>query len=254
MLKELLLPIIIVTLMLVLLSASFTADDMITSAYNNYVSVLNSNTNITYPVLILDAGHGGADGGAISVTGGKESEINLTITKKAEYLAAFFGIKTAMTRDSETIDYPENCATIHEKKVYDTKSRVELINSANNPVLISIHQNKFDDSSVSGVQVFFGNNEKSSNLADSLTENLKSFVKTVRNPKQISDSIYIFKHISCPAIMIECGFISNSSENSLLNYNEYQNKLAISIISGYLSYENELCGGTNESQNSILLY
>ena len=163
-----------------------------------------------------------------------------------------------MTRESETLEYGNDAASIHDKKVYDTKQRVELINNTKNAVLISIHQNKFSDSTVKGAQIFYRTEEDSLNFAESVNAELREICKNVRLPSKISDKIYIFKYISCPAVMLECGFISNSEENALLVTNEYQNKLALAIISGYLNYEDQLykdtVGGTYESKNNILLY
>ena len=95
---------------------------------------------------LAEGGHGGEDGGAVSVTGKKESEINLEIGLRCEELAAFFGIETVMTRDSELIEYPAELSTTHSRKVWDQKSRVSLINSTENAVLVSIHQNYFTES------------------------------------------------------------------------------------------------------------
>lgn len=248
--SDLSVPAAIVAMLIITLSASFKTDDIITNYKEQYIETLNRNNYINYVIMIIDAGHGGTDGGAVSVTGGKESEINLSIARKTEQLAAFFGIDTVMTRESEDIDYPDNCDTIHKKKVYDTKCRVELINSYENAVVISIHQNNFNEESVNGAQVFYRSSDDSLILSENITAMLQEFALPVRLPSQISDSIYIFKNIMCPAVMLECGFLSNHEENALLQDNCYQNKLAASIIVGFLnSY-----GGTNENQNDILLY
>lgn len=246
----LILPAVIVTMMIMLLSASFAADDIITNYRERYIAAMNQEKPTDTPIMIIDPGHGGADGGAVSVTGGKESEINLSIALKAELLSAFFGVDTVLTRTDEEIDYPFDCDTIRKKKVYDTKTRVELINSYQNAILVSIHQNNFSDSSVYGAQVFFRTPDDSFQLSENITENLTLFADLVREPVKISNSIYIFSNIKCPAVMVECGFLSNPEENELLNTENYQNKLAISILTGYL----KSCGGTNESQNSLLLY
>lgn len=249
MFSDLLLPTVITAILIFLMSASFMANDLITFSRNKFVSVMAAQ-HVSDTALIIDPGHGGADGGAVSVTGGKESVLNLQIGKKSELIAAFFGIDTILTRDSEEIYYPETTETIHDKKVFDTNSRVELINNTSNAVLISIHQNYFDNSSVSGAQIFYRDVADSLGLAEFISSNLNLITSKVRAPQQISDSIYIFKKISCPAILIECGFISNPSENTLLNSNTYQNKIAIAVITGYLQYENRLTqtvGGTYES-------
>lgn len=188
--------------------------------------------------LILDAGHGGTDGGAVSITGKPESEINLEITLRARDLAAFMGTSPLMTRETEDIEYPEDADTIRLKKVYDQKSRVAFINSAENPVLISIHQNKYESSRASGSQVFYTNGaeEFAANMQNRLTELLMPSNK--RTASKISDSIYLMSHITCPAILIECGFISNPDEARLLETGDYQKKLAVIIINEYFTYYN----------------
>ena len=239
-LSKLVLPAIIVTIMVALTSASFISDDIITQSYRNFLPVFNQNVKLGC-ILIIDPGHGGADGGAVSVNNDKESKINLEISKRMELFAAFLGITTKMTRSEEEIQYPDNCITIREKKVYDSISRVELINSYKSPVLISIHQNKYDDSSIRGAQVFYNNNESdnSKNLADRITEELDIFANKLRGTKEISSDIYIFKHTDCTSILVECGYISNPEECNLLKTEIYQNKLAIAIITGYNRHMNE---------------
>ena len=236
--SDLLIPTLISVILLVLMSASFKADRLITNSRNIFIAAMLNNDGKLNSKLIIDAGHGGVDGGAVSITGGKESEINLQIAKKADLLAAFFGINTVMTRADESIEYPEITETIHDKKVYDSKRRIDIINNTSNATLVSIHQNHFDDSSVIGAQIFYNSFENSSILADFVSTNLKEFAEKVRTPQKISDNIYIFRYAKCPSILIECGFISNEHENSLLINNNYQIKTSLAVIIGFLQYEN----------------
>ena len=248
--SDLFLPTAITAILLILMSASFKADDLITLSRAEFISVMSQEQNEVQITLIIYPLHGGADGCAVSISGDNESLINLQISQKTELIAAFFGIKTVTTRDSEDIEYGESTISIHDKKVYDSNRRVDLINNTNNAVLISIHQNFYNDSNVTGAQVFYGNLNDSIGLAENITSNFKLFAAKVRIPCQISETIYIFKKINCPAVLIECGFISNYDENSLLTDKNYQNKIALAIISGYLQYENRLnytVGGTYES-------
>ena len=117
-------------------------------------------------VLVIDAGHGGEDGGATSPSGLIESGVNLDIAKRFEALAGYFGIKTAMTRESETIEYPASAKNMRERKAFDQKNRIKLINSFENAVLVSIHQNKYPDPRPRGPQVFFADTGGSRELAE----------------------------------------------------------------------------------------
>ncbi len=186
--------------------------------------------------LILDAGHGGADGGAVSVTGSKESEINLAIAEKAEQFAALYGIDTVMTRRTENIEYPADADTIRKKKAYDQHSRVELINSIPDAVLISIHQNTYTTSVPSGAQVYYADTSGSQTLGEYIHGELIKNVNSGNREtaKKIPDTIYLMNSIDCPAVLVECGFLSNSDEAMLLENDTYQTKLAAVIIGAFL--------------------
>ena len=192
--------------------------------------------------LIIDPGHGGADGGAVSITGTYESVINLSIAIKAEQISALLGYNPILTRYSDVIDYPEDAVTIRAKKVADQKSRVSLITSTANPVLISIHQNKYTSSGPYGAQVFYSNTDGSNELAEHLQLLLSENTDTGKRNSavQIPDSIYLMNAINCPGVLVECGFLSNESEANLLEDNEYQLKLAIIIIGGTVGFLNQL--------------
>jgi len=187
-------------------------------------------------LLIIDPGHGGADGGAVSVTGAEESEINLAIALRLEALAALYGISTEMTRRTEELDYPESATTIRAKKVADTRARVELINTAQNAVVISIHQNTYDGPRVSGPQVLFARTEGSEAFAqtmqDALTVGLQ--LERPRTPTRVPSGVFIMNHINCPAILVECGFLSNPREEEMLRTESYQLKLAGILLAGYI--------------------
>ena len=196
--------------------------------------------------LVIDAGHGGMDGGAISCTGVKESEINLEIALKLEDLAHLLGIQTMMIRRTDCSVYTGG-NTIAAQKVSDLKERVRLINNASNAVVLSIHQNYFTDSKYYGAQVFYAPTQNSKQLAEQLQT---AFVNTI-NPnsrRQIkpANGIYLMQKISTPGILVECGFLSNPAEESLLRSHEYQCKLCaviISVYSGYLSSESATYNG-----------
>ncbi len=186
--------------------------------------------------LILDPGHGGADGGAVSVTGTSESVINLDVALRCRDLAGLFGVTADMTRETETLDYPQDAQTIHAKKVWDTKSRTEFINSAENAVLISIHQNKYTTAAPHGSQVLYAATEGSQALGETLQELMTQATgESKRKAARIGGDIYIMNHIDCPAVLVECGFVSYAVEAKNLEEPAYQLKLASVIVGGYLN-------------------
>lgn len=186
--------------------------------------------------LILDPGHGGADGGAVSVTGSFESKLNLDIALKCRELAGLFGVTAVMTRESELLDYPEDAATIRAKKVWDTKNRTDLVNSTENAVLISIHQNKYTTASPHGSQALYAPTEGSAELAQSMQALLTQVTgESKRTAARIGESIYLLNHVECPAVLIECGFVSNAVEAKRLEEQDYQLKLAVVITGAYLN-------------------
>lgn len=207
--------------------------------------------------LILDAGHGGEDGGAVSVTGKKESQLNLEIALKAEQMCGFYGIPINMTRDSDASLKDPSAETLAEMKRTDLKNRVKQIEATPNGVLISIHQNYYSGSHNQGAQVFFaptpGSEAWSIHTQDLLCANLNP--NNTRKNKQIPNAIYLMNHISCPAILIECGFISSPEEAEKLEDDDYQARIAATMLSSYMTYSFDGTEvQTNESKNSILLH
>ena len=200
--------------------------------------------------IILDPGHGGEDGGAVTLTGRTEQELNLSIAQKTEQILALFGTSCILTRESGSVEYPDSAKTTRARKSADTKARVELANSTPNAVFISIHQNKFGtDTQAHGAQVFFAPTEKSEELAKRLSDALTGAIgsENVRAQTQISKNIYIMNHIKCPAALVECGFVSNRRECEKLESDGYQTVLAGSIASGIAQFAGDLNGGGNET-------
>lgn len=198
-----------------------------------------STFNYTYRIII-DPGHGGDDGGAVSLSGKKEIEVNLEIALRCELLAAFMGHSPVMTRYSEEISYPEEADTIRARKVWDQHSRAELINSYDSALLVSIHQNKYTSSGPNGAQVFY-NDSVSEPLAKSMTELFFKYVNTdkKRTAKPVSEDIYLFHAVKCPALLIECGFLSNQAEAAKLESSAHQKVLSVIIIGS-------ICGSLND--------
>jgi len=201
-----------------------------------HVTVMAATDQPAGVILIIDPGHGGVDGGASSPDGLHERELNLEIGLKLEALATLYGIPVQMTRRTADLDYPEDADRIREKKVADTRARVAQINDTPNAVVISIHQNIFADTSVSGPQILFTNTGTSKEFAQ-ITQEILIIVlrpQKERSPLPAPRSVYLMQHIDCPAILVECGFLSNPWEVSLLRTDSYQRKLAASLFAGFM--------------------
>lgn len=193
------------------------------------------------PVIIIDAGHGGEDGGASSSSGIVEKDINLSISLKVRDLLNSLAFKTVMVRDEDKLIYDENCKTIREKKVSDIHNRMSIMEANPNSIFLSIHQNHFEQSKYYGAQVFYSkNNEESKLIAEkiqsSVVEKLQNENK--REVKPSGTEIYLLYNAKSPAVMVECGFLSNSGEAQLLNDENYQTKMSLAIVDGILNYLN----------------
>lgn len=188
--------------------------------------------------LILDAGHGGEDGGAVSLSGVAESTVNLAIVLKLEQLLGFYGVCPKLLRESDISLHDPDADTLRKKKVSDLKNRVKIIEETENAIVISIHQNTFPNQAYHGAQVFYREGEISAALAELLQETLKNGLdrENQREPSKISDSIYLMQHITCPAVLVECGFLSNPSEEQKLLSEGYQTQLAVCIAGAWLEY------------------
>ncbi|MGN0467328.1 MAG: N-acetylmuramoyl-L-alanine amidase CwlD [Acutalibacteraceae bacterium] len=193
------------------------------------------------PVIIIDAGHGGEDGGTSSSSGIVEKNINLAISKKLEALFKLSGFEIIMTRSDDRLIFDENSSTIREKKVSDIHNRMKIIEENPNSIFLSIHQNHFSQSRYNGAQVFYSkNNSESEKIADYIQQQIKSDLQP-ENERQIKPSgteIYLLHNAVTPAVMVECGFLSNAGEAQNLNDDEYQTKMAFSIYNGILNYLN----------------
>lgn len=195
--------------------------------------------------LILDAGHGGEDGGALSLSGTKESAVNLAVTRRLELLMGLFGVEGVMLRQEDVSLHSEGANTLREKKVSDLKNRVAAIRAQENAWLISIHQNTFPDPRYSGAQVFYAPTQGSRALAETMQETLRCTLDPNNNraSKPIASTIYLMNHIDCPAVLVECGFLSNPKEERLLTAPGYQTKLAVALTGGFLTHQANLTQG-----------
>ncbi len=188
--------------------------------------------------VILDAGHGGEDGGAIGVGGILEKDINLSVALKTNAVLRFFGYQTLLTRSEDKMTCDEGLSSQRAKKVSDIKNRFKMLEDTDCLCFISIHQNFFGGNA-HGAQIFYsGGNSESKLLAQALQDNIRAALQTENNRviKQATDDIYILYHTKKPAVLAECGFISNSSDAAMLTDEDYQNKLAFVIAESTAKY------------------
>lgn len=186
--------------------------------------------------VIIDPGHGGVDTGASGTYGKNESYLCLEIAEKIKDALALSDYNVIMTRTDDKM-LVSSKANISRKQS-DLLGRVEFTNKFSNPIFVSIHMNTFPDESCKGSQIFYSkNNEKSADLASCVKDSI-CFVDSdnKRLNKEAGSNIFVLDHLDCPAILVECGFLTNHSEEKLLNDAEYQNKLATVIASGIINY------------------
>ncbi len=188
--------------------------------------------------VVIDPGHGGVDGGTTSCTGVTESNLNLEVSLRLNDLLHLMGVDTKMIRTTDCSVYTEG-NTIAAKKVSDLKERVRVIESTDNAILVSIHQNYFTQSQYSGAQVFCGKHNDSQILAGILQTNLIAHANpgSKRNVKKAT-GIYLMEHVTCPAVLVECGFLSNPKEEALLRDGTYQKKLCCIIANSLVEFIN----------------
>lgn len=192
-----------------------------------------------HPTVIIDAGHGGEDGGAVAADGTVEKNINLNIAIKLENILKFYGFNVIMTRTEDVMTADNDAVTIRQKKVSDIHNRFTIIEKNPDALFVSVHQNKYDDSTQWGTQVFYsGNNPKSKALADSIQNSVVSSIQknNKRVVKKTGTEIYLLYHAKSPAVLVECGFISNYNDLQLLKRDEYQTKIATLIADGIIKY------------------
>ncbi len=181
--------------------------------------------------VILDAGHGAPDGGAVGYNGTLEKDINLSIVLKLREILEARGFRVILTRDGDNGIYDSSAETIHEKKVSDMHKRRDIVNNSNAELFVSVHMNAFSDPQSSGLHVFYARNHPE---AESIAENIQNSIANltgakVHTVKAASESLYLMKDPAPPSVLIECGFISNPKEEKLLNGDEYQSKIAFAI-------------------------
>ncbi len=224
-----------VALILVLTAAYISVIETLTA---DYVITSNSKDVLHCDVtVVIDAGHGGEDGGTVGTSGSLEKDINLAIASSVKRLFDLTDINVVMTRDEDKLLYGEGQE--NRKKYYDVRNRVELVSKISNPVFVSIHQNSFPISKYSGLQVYYSpNNGESRTLAKRIQDFTSNYLQkeNTRSIKEAGRNIYVLKALNCPSVLVECGFLSNYGEEQLLMDEKYQNKVAFVIFSAVVDY------------------
>ena len=188
--------------------------------------------------IVIDAGHGKPDEGAQSSNGTTEAETNLKIALKLQNLLEQSGTTVILTRSDENAIYDIDAKTLKQKKISDIHNRVKIGNESSADLFVSIHLNKIPQQQYDGWQTFYkaGSNE-GKKLAESIQNNLNEAIQKENNRiAKTIDNIYIIKHVEIPITIVECGFLSNPTEEKKLLEDDYQNRLAWGIYNGIIDY------------------
>ena len=191
------------------------------------------------PVIILDAGHGGIDSGCVSVNGAEEKDINLNILLKLREMLRFTGFQVEVTRDTDRSIHDTGITGLGNQKKSDMANRLNIINSFDNAVFVSIHQNQFTDPKYSGAQMFYpAESSESERFAAIMQGNFVLMLQpeNTREIKPVGTEIYLLHNAECPAVMAECGFLSNPDEAAKLESDEYQSQVAFTIYKSICDY------------------
>lgn len=196
------------------------------------------------PMIIIDPGHGGEDGGAVGHNGIVEKNINLKISLALRDVLQLLGYETIMTRENDKAIYDKDSKGLKQKKRSDLRNRLSIIhkNSERNSIFLSIHQNKFPNEKYSGSQIFYSkNNPLSETLASCIKDSIVNSLQPEndREIKEATSKIFLLNKSEIPSVTVECGFLSNKEEAQKLNDESYQRKIALCTASGINDYFNE---------------
>lgn len=187
--------------------------------------------------VLIDPGHGGFDGGAVASDGTTEKHLNLAVSLCLHDLMRVCGVDVGMTRRTDVGLNDDTASSIREKKSSDMRRRLRMYDAAS--LVISIHQNHFSQPQYSGVQVFYSPNHPDSGvLAETIRRSIVARVQpqNTRECKKATDGIYLLYHTATPAVLVECGFLSNPEERHQLKNAAYQQQLAFALMAGYWDY------------------
>ena len=199
-------------------------------------SALNTNNNKKQSVIIIDAGHGGFDGGAVAGDGTIEKDLNLAVALKLDCVLRVFGFDTVLVRNQDLSMEDDNVTG--SKKVSDIKNRLKLMEKYDGAIFISIHMNKYSTSQPNGTQVFYGVAPNSQELASSIQTAVKNTIQKSnhRTVKKTTNDIYLLYHATVPAVIVECGFLSNPNDLQNLKSEKYQKAISLAIATGICDY------------------
>jgi len=194
------------------------------------------------PMIILDAGHGGVDPGAVSADGVSEKNINLHIVLKLRDMLETAGFDVLLTREEDISLHDPQYRSISQIKTSDLKNRLKLLNEHPDALVISVHQNFYGQSKYSGAQMFAGpQNEESLRFAEFLQSSFQTYLQpdNAREVKTATKDVYIIYYAKNPTVLAECGFLSNPGECAKLKTDEYQTQIALTLFQGILQYTAE---------------
>ncbi len=192
--------------------------------------------------IIIDAGHGGLDGGAVGLNGVEEKEVNLSIALKLNEMLESTGYNTVMTRTEDICLAGDEAKSIKAKKTSDLHNRMAIMEKYDDAIFVSIHQNSYHGAKAAGTQVFYApNSQESEDLANLIQGSVKNGLQpnNKRLTKKADSSIYLLYSAKKTAVMVECGFLSDYDENLMLCNKDYQEQLAFYIAEGIKTFLNE---------------
>ena len=193
---------------------------------------------ISKKTVIIDAGHGGEDCGAIGKNGVYEKDLNFEIAMLVGEILTDCGYNVVYTRTEDKLLYKPEEDIKGIRKISDLKNRCEIANNYDNAIFVSIHMNSFGDSKYSGLQVYYSEIDQSSyTLATQIQQSVcKSLQPQNKRKVKKGSNIYLLENINMPAVLIECGFLSNLNECEKLSEKEYQKELSFSIVCAIIEY------------------
>lgn len=199
----------------------------------------NLDTSWERQVIVLDPGHGGMDGGCVSVNGTPEKGINLAISMCGRDLFNVMGFETVCTREKDVSIHDRGIEGLSNQKKSDMQNRLKIFNGEPKAISLSIHQNQFTDGRYSGAQMFYSETSSSGErLAESMQKQFVSLLQpeNTRETKPVGDELYLIHNTENPALMIECGFLSNQEEAAKLESEDYQRQVAFTILTGVFEF------------------